>query len=89
MNVDLDISIAFDKKALTLSRHPLNYLCDHEPIVLKVIKEIRSKKKRPDVHSIYDYIMNGAVSNTNKTSIQTLIDNMIQKDEKFSRRTSI
>ena len=62
-NVDLDISIAFDKLALTLHQQSLNYLCYHEPITLKAIKEIRWKKKRPNVHSIYDYIMNSAASN--------------------------
>ena len=55
-DVDLDISIAFDKLVLTPHQQPLNYLCDHEPIILKVTKEIRSKKKHQDVHSIYDYI---------------------------------
>ena len=87
-DVDLDISIPFDKLALTPHQQPLNYLCDHEPIFLKAIKEIRSKKKRPDVHSIYDYIMNSAASNIDKTSVQTLIDNLIQKDEIFNRKTS-
>ena len=87
-DVDLDISIAFDKLALTPHQQRLNYLCDHKPIILKGFKEIRSKEKRPDVHSIYDYIMNSATSNINKTSVQTLIDNLIQKDEIFNRKTS-
>ena len=43
----LDISIAFDKLALTPHQHPSSYLCDHELITLKAIKEIRSKKKMP------------------------------------------
>ena len=87
-DVDLDISIAFDKLALTPHQQLLSYLCDHEPIILKAIKEIRSKKKRPDVHSIYDYVMNSAASNINSKSIQTLIDNLIQKDEIFNRKTT-
>ena len=87
-DVNLDISISFDKLALAPHQQPLNYLCDHEPIILKAIKEIRSKKKRPDVHSIYDYIMNSTASIVDKTSVQTLIDNLIQKDEIFNRKTS-
>ena len=85
-DVDLDISIAFDKLALTPHQQPLSYLCNHKPIISKAIKEIRSKKKHPDIHSIYDYVMNSTASNIDKKSIQTLIDNLIQKDEIFSRK---
>ena len=46
-DVDLDITIASDKLALTPYQQPLSYFCDHEPIILKTIKEIRSKKKTP------------------------------------------
>ena len=42
-DVDLDISTAFDKLALTPHQEPLNCLCDHEPIILKPIKDIRRK----------------------------------------------
>ena len=87
-DVDLDISIAFDKLALTPHQQPLNYLYDHEPIILKAINETRSKKKHPDVHSIYDYTMNSAASHIDKTSVQTLIDKLIQKDEILNRKTS-
>ena len=76
-DVDLDISIAFDKLALTPHPQLLSYLCDHEPIILKAVKEIRLKKKCPDVPSIYDYVVNSATSNRDKKSIQTLIDNLI------------
>ena len=41
-DVDLDISIAFDKLAFAPNQQPLSYLCYHGPIILKVIKEIRS-----------------------------------------------
>ena len=42
--VDLDISIDFDKLALTPHQQQLDYLCDHKPIILKAFKQIRSKK---------------------------------------------
>ena len=47
-DVDLDSRIAFDKLGLIPHQQPLNYLCDHEPIILKAIKEIRSKKSGSD-----------------------------------------
>ena len=87
-DVDLGISIAFDKLALTPHQQPSSYLCDQELIILKAIKEIRSKKKRPDVHSIYDYFVNSAASNIDKKSIQTLNDNLIQIDEIFNKKTT-
>ena len=77
--VDLNTSIAFDKLALTPNQQPLSYLSDHEPIILKAIKEIRSKKKHPEVHSIYDNVMNSTASNIEKKSIQTLIDNVVKQ----------
>ena len=43
-DVDLDISIDFDKLALTPHQQQLDYLFHHKPIVLKAIKQIRSKK---------------------------------------------
>ena len=85
-DVVLDISIAFDKLASTPHQQPLSYLCNHKPIISKAIKEIRSKKKHPDIHSIYDYVMISTTSNIDKKSIQTLIDNLIQKDEIFNRK---
>ena len=85
-NVNSDISIAFDKLALTLHQQPLNYLCDQQLIILKAIEEIRSEKKRSDVNSIYGYIRNSAVSNIDKKSTQNSIDNLIQKDEIFNRK---
>ena len=38
-DVDLDISIAFDKLALTPHQQSLKYLCDHGPIILKATKK--------------------------------------------------
>ena len=67
-------------------QQPLSYLCNHKPIISKAIKEIRSKKKHPDIHSTYDYVMNSTASNIDKKSIQTIIDNLIQKDEIFNRK---
>ena len=43
-DVNLDISIAFDKLALTPQQQLLSYLCDHEPIILKAIKKSDQRK---------------------------------------------
>ena len=39
-DVDLDISIAFDKLTLATRQQPSSYLCDHEIIIFK--KQLRS-----------------------------------------------
>ena len=44
-DIDLKMSIAFEKLALT--PQALKDSSDHEPMILKAIKEIRIKKKRP------------------------------------------
>lgn len=82
---DLDISIAFEKMSLT--PHSSKDFSDHEPIILNAIKGIRTKKKRPDVNSIHDFVMNNGASNVDKTFIQNLIDNLIEKDKILNRKT--
>ena len=84
-DIDLNMSIAFEKLALT--PQALKDSSDHEPMILKAIKEIRIKKKRPDVNSIYDFVANNGASNVNEKFIQTLIDNLIQKDKILNRKT--
>ena len=71
-DIDLDISIALDKLALTSQQQPLSYLYDHKRIISKAIKEIRSKNDRPDVHRIYNYLVNRTASNKDKKSSKTL-----------------
>ena len=84
-DIDLNMSIAFEKLALT--PQALKDSSDHEPMILKAIKEIRIKKKRPDVNSIYDFVANNGAPNVNEKFIQTLIDNLIQKDKILNRKT--
>ena len=71
-DMDLDISIALDKLALTSQQQPLSYLYDHKRIISKAMKEIRSKNDRPDVHRIYNYLVNRTASNKDKKSSKTL-----------------
>ena len=46
-DVDLNMSIAFEKLALSPQQHTLNDLNDHEQVIVTAIKEIRAKKKTP------------------------------------------
>ena len=84
-DIDLNMSIAFEWLALT--PQALKDSSDHEPMILKAIKETRIKKKRPDVNSIYDFVANNGASNVKEKFIQTLIDNLIQKDKILNRKT--
>ena len=84
-DIDSNLSIAFEKLALT--PQALKDSSDHKPVTLKAIKEIRIKKKRPDVISIYDFVANNGASNVNEKFIQTLIDNLIQKEKILNRKT--
>ena len=84
-DIDLNMSIAFEKLALT--PQALKDSSYHEPMILKAIKEIRIKKKHPDVNSTYDFVANNGAPNVNEKFIQTLIDNLIQKDKILNRKT--
>ena len=68
-DVDLNISIAFKKLALSPQQHTLNDLNDHEQIIITAIKEIRAKKKRPDHNSIFNYVANNMASNIDKKNM--------------------
>ena len=64
-DVDLNMSIAFEKLALSPQQHT-NDLNDHEQIIITAIKEIRAKKKRPDHSSIFNHVANNISSNIDK-----------------------
>ena len=65
-DVDLNISIAFEKLALSPQQQTLSDLNDHEQIIIAAIKEIRAKKKRPHHNSIFNYVANNMASNIDK-----------------------
>ena len=62
-DIDLGISTAFDKLAWKQYQQPWNYLSNQKHIILKAAKDITSKKKRPELHSTYDYVMTSAAFN--------------------------
>ena len=76
-DVDLDMSIAFEKLALSSQQHTLNDLNDHEQIIITAIKEIRAKRKRPDPNSIFGYVANNIASNIDKKLVESLIEKLI------------
>ena len=85
-DVDLDMSIAFEKLALSPQQHTFKNN-DHEQIIFKAINEIRAKKKRPDTNSIFDYITNNLATNIDKDFVKNLIDELIKKDKIFNKQT--
>ena len=84
---DLNMSIAFEKLALSPQEHTLNDLNDHEQVIATAIKEIKAKKKRPDHNSIFNYVANNMASNIDKKFVESLIDNFIKKDKIFNKQT--
>ena len=77
-DLDLNMSITFEKLALSPQQHTLNDLNDHEQIIITAIKEIRAKKKRPDHNSIFNHVANNMASNIDKKIVESL-DKLIKK----------
>ena len=79
-----DVSIAFERLAITSDENAPEYLLSYKPHILTAIADIRTKRKRPDINSIYDHMMKSLASNTDKDFVNTFIDELIKKGETFN-----
>ena len=80
-----DISIAFERLAITSDQNPPEDLTSYKPHILTAIADIRNKRKRPDINNIYDHMMINLASNIDKDFVNTLIDELIKKGEIFNK----
>ena len=79
-----DISIAFKKLAITSNggnhcKIPTTIFSNFKSKILAAIDKIREKKRRPDIDTIYEYIMKSQASNANKNLIETIIAELTNK----------
>ena len=73
-----DISTAFGNLSL-ISNSENTTITEYEPKVITAIKEIRNKKKRPDIDAIFDYISRSEASNIDIKTIDSFIQNLLKK----------
>ena len=72
------INTAFEKLKITSEENEDTIIKQGDyshftPLILLTINDIREKKKRPDISSIYDYIMKTQASNADKAFIQSVV----------------
>ena len=78
-HIEKDISNAFDKLKITRDDRKTDDVNDvtlslFKPKVLNAIDQIKQKKKRPDLNTIYEYLSKTEASNADKQLIETILD---------------
>ena len=78
-HIEKDISNAFDKLKITGDDRKTDDVNDvtlslFKPKILNAIDQIKQKKKRPDLNTIYEYLSKTEASNADKQLIETILD---------------
>ena len=78
-HIEKDISNAFDKLKITRDDRKTDDVNDvtlslFKPKTLNAIDQIKQKKKRPDLNTIYEYLSKTEASNADKQLIETILD---------------
>ena len=82
-----DISTAFGNLSL-ISNSENTTITEYEPKIITAIKEMRNKKKRPDIDAISDYISRSEVSNIDIKTIDSFIQNLLKKKRNNKKKDS-
>ena len=56
--------------------------------ILCVIDQIKEKKKRPDIDSIYDYLSRTEASNIDKISIELILNELVKENVVVNKKTT-
>ena len=78
-HIEKDISNAFDKLKITRDDRKTDDVNDvtlslFKPKILNAVDQIKQKKKRPDLNTIYEYLSKTEASNADKQLIETILD---------------
>ena len=79
--IEKDISNVFNKLKIAGDDRKIDDLNDVKLSLLKskilnAIDQIKQKKKRPDLNTIYEYLSETEASNTDKQLIETILANL-------------
>ena len=91
-HIEKDISNAFDKLKITRDDRKTDDVNDvtlslFKPKILNAIDQIKQKKKRPDLNTIYEYLSKTEASNADKQLIETILGNLIEATIIVNRKT--
>ena len=57
-----------------------------KPKILNAVDQIKQKKKRPDLNTIYEYLSKTEASNTDKQLIETILANLVETNIIINRK---
>ena len=91
-HIEKDISNAFNKLKIVRDDRKIDDVNDvtlslFELKILNVIDQIKQKKKRPDVNTIYEYLSKTETSNADKQLIETILGNLIETNIIVNKKT--
>ena len=91
-HIEKDISNAFDKLKITRDERKIDDVSDEtlslfKPKMLNAIDQIKQKKKRPDLNTVYEYLSKTEASNTDKQLIETILANLVETNIIVNRKT--
>ena len=73
-HTEKDISNAFNNLKITRDERKIDDVSDET--LSDAIDQIKQKKKRPDLNTIYEYLSKTEASNTDKQLIETILANL-------------
>ena len=87
-----DISNAFNKLKIITDERKIDDVSDEtlslsKPKILNAIDQIKQKKKRPDLNTIYEYLSKIEASNTAKLLIEAILTNLVATNVIANRKT--
>ena len=91
-HIEKDVSNAFNKLKITRDERKIDDVSDEtlslfKPKILNAIDQIKQKKKRPDLNTIYEYLSKTEASNTDKQLIETILANLVETNIIVNRKT--
>ena len=92
-HIEKDISNAFNKLKITRYDRKVDDVNDvklplFQSKILNTFDQIKQKKKRPDINTIYEYLSKTEVYNANKQLIETILGNLIETNIIVSRKAT-
>ena len=91
-HIEKDISNAFNKLNIIRDETKIDDVSDEtlslcKPKILDAIDQIKQKKKRPDLNTIYEYLSKIQTSNTDNQLIETILGNLVETNIIVNRKT--
>ena len=91
-HIEKGISNAFNKLKITRDDRKIDDVNDvtlslFKPKILNFIDQIKQKKKRPDINTIYEHLSKMEASNADKQLIETILGNLIEATIIVNRKT--